>query len=126
MKRIIAPLICLQMALSAPALAQPTQSGRNANAIPTQSTGDRPLNPHAPGRSVRLVAKEPAPFNGRLIEDSEHARREWMNERTAGELEALKRDKGSRIVSVPALVAIIAGSLALGCGATVAVYELAR
>lgn len=48
------------------------------------------LNPHAPGRSLHFVAGEITPFAGQLIEDTEHARREWDNERTAGELAKLK------------------------------------
>lgn len=87
---------------------------------------DAPLNPHRPGRSIHLQAKQPAPWTGQLVEDTEHSRREFNNELTAGELAALKRDRGSKIVSVPALVAIILGSVAVGVGGTVAVYELTR
>jgi hypothetical protein len=61
---------------------------------------DAPLNPHLPGRSLHLTAGEMVPFDGQLVSDSEHARREWNSERTAGELEALKRGNTIMLVAL--------------------------
>lgn len=80
---------------------------------------DAPVNPHPEGRSLHLEAGELVPFTGQLIQDTEHMRREWNNERTAGELARLKLEQGKRTVSVPVLVAIVAASLALGAAAGV-------
>lgn len=75
---------------------------------------DAPTNPFPPGRSLHLEQSDLAPFAGQLVEDTEHARREFNNERTAGELAKLKEDQGKKLVSLPVLVAIIASSLAVG------------
>lgn len=87
---------------------------------------DAPLNPFPKGQSTHLNAGEVAPFTGQLIEDKEHSRREWANEKTAGELASLKEEKGKKFISVPVFIAVIAGSVALGCALTVTGYELAK
>lgn len=83
------------------------------------------LNPHNEGRSMILGIGETLPFGPSLcMESSEAQRREWNAQRAIGELDKLKESKGSPIVSVPVLVAIIAGSIAVGAavgvGATLA------
>lgn len=80
-----------------------------------QDAGDAPKNPYPEGRSLILPAHEAVPFGPALcLEETEAKRREWAAQRDLGELEQLKKDKGSAIVSVPVLVAIIVGSLAIG------------
>ncbi len=85
---------------------------------------DAPVNPFPQGRSLHLSQSDLAPFAGQLIEDTEHSRREWNDERKAGELAELKKHEGQALVSVPVLVALIAGSVAVGVavgvGATIA------
>jgi len=93
-----------------------------------QPPADAPLkvNPFPPGQSAHLNAGEVAPFTGQLIEDKEHARREFNNEQTAGELSSLKEEKGKKFISVPVFIAVIAGAAALGAALTVTGYELAK
>lgn len=78
-------------------------------------------NPHAPGRTLHLQQTDFAPFDGWLIADSEHARREWSNERVAGELASLETHDGGKILSLPVLLGVVAGTFAAAFGLGVAV-----
>jgi hypothetical protein len=80
--------------------------------------------PFAEGRSVVVQEHEAVPFGPALcLEETEAKRREWIAQRDLGELERLRQEQGKKFVSVPVLVAIIAGSVAVGAavGAGVAV-----
>jgi len=83
--------------------------------------------PFAEGRSMILPAGEVVPFAGLCLEGTEAKRREWIAQRDAGELARLKESSGSAVVSVPVLVALVAGGLALGvavgAGLTVAAQQ---
>lgn len=83
-------------------------------------------NPFAPGRSIHIHQGETAAFEAQLIEDCEHARREWNSERAAGELAKLKEDEGKKIISVPVLIGIIATTMAVSVAVTISVEELAH
>ena len=86
-------------------------------------------NPYREGRSLILSVGEAVPFGPALVlEETEAMRREWNAQRAIGELDALKQSKGDKLVSVPVLVAIIAGSLAVGAavGAGAAVAAQGR
>jgi len=80
---------------------------------------DAPLS-DLPGRSVRLAAGQEAPFSGRLLSDVEHMESEavcaddhaFRKEATAG---------GKLLLSSVAVVALVAGALALGAATAVGV-----
>lgn len=95
------------------ALASSLAFGQSADA-PT-------VNPFPEGRSAILPGGEVVPFDALCLEPTEAKRREWDAQKTAGELDKLKESKGAALVSVPVLVALLAGSLAVGAAAAAGV-----
>lgn len=79
-----------------------------------QAPSDAPLA-DIPGTSVRLATGQPAPFPGRLLSEPEQVRREKVNEFKAAEGASLK--KGNVTVSVPVVIAIVAGAVVAGAAA---------
>lgn len=69
-----------------------------------------------PGRSVHLDAGQPAPFAGRLLSDDEHTK----SEAAAADDFAFRKKAtsgGNSVWSPYAIVAVVAGSLAVGLAA---------
>lgn len=82
---------------------------------------DAPLD--LPGRSVRLEPGQPAPFGGRLLSDAEHVASEKV---AASDAAFRKATAGNVMLSPYAVVAIVAGALAVGAAAGVAVAVAVR
>lgn len=84
--------------------------------------GDAPLA-DLPGRSVHLATGQPAPFSGRLLADAEHVASEWV---AADDHAFRKQTEGKLMLSPVALVAIVAGALAVGAGVAAGVAIATR
>lgn len=93
--------LILVVLMSVPAAAQES----NPTTFPT----DAPL---ALGQSTKLKAGDPAPYSGQLLDEQEQVRRARMNARNEAELLNLK--KGNVTISVPVVIAIMAGVLVVG------------
>jgi hypothetical protein len=86
--------------------------------LAAEPPADAPLD--LPGRSVRLVAGQPAPFPGRLLSDAEHIKSEAA---CADDHAKLAKAEKSLLVSPLGIVALVVGGLAVGAavGAGVAI-----
>ena len=82
---------------------------------------DAPLD--LPGRSVRLEPGQPAPFAGQLLSDEEHIASEKV---AASDAAFRKATAGKAMLSPYAVVAIVAGALAVGAAVGVAVAVAVR
>ena len=87
-----------------------------------EATDTPVLSPDVPNVTVRLRAGETAPFDGRLLSLEENLRRG----KSAVDCRAeLAKAQESALLPVPALIAIIGGSLALGVAVGAGVTALA-
>lgn len=84
---------------------------------------DTPVIEDLPGVSVRLRPGEPAPFQGQLLSEDEQLRR---GRRLAAAEATLAKAEQSQLLPLPALIGIIAASVALGAAVGVGVALVAQ
>lgn len=89
-----------------------------------ESPKDAPLA-DLPGRSVRLAAGQAAPFPGRLLADAEHRASEAVCADDHAFRERATKDDALRLTPL-AVVAIVAGALAVGAATATAVVLVVR